>query len=1041
MALLKVAIIFTLLVSVANAMTTLQAVYNMGGVTGKITFTQQTLGGTVTINLDLLGLTNGNYQLELHEYRVNFDTTDMCSDKYLGANLTDIGTVSVTSGTGTVTAEGIDLSGTRSIEGRSFLIKENTRIQSCATIEADADYITAFAHLPAELGGTVIFRQQDNSEHADTFMYLNLYVVGTTRPQNPLKWQINRGIVMMDTTAKTDISNRCGTTIQDLYNPDNSDGIGCTQDNHANCTIGDLSAKHGDITLQESGNTMAFYGDLKLPLSGENSIIGKTLVFLNGSEYYACANIVQYPRMAAVAKFSAENVTGSIMFDQKSPLDVVNINVNLKTLLKRGGGYHVHEWPVPQQVDENEPMCDSAHVGGHFNPLNIHVDALYPKPTTATPDKYEVGDISGKFGELTSKNSYEMNLTDPNLQLFGKNSIVGRSLVIHKTGSGDRWICASIWPTDDIPMITAYARFTYPVIGYMVFRQPKGNWFAETQIYVEVDYATTFTSRTVNHNWHVHVDPVGDDMLSQTGRCQSVAGHYNPYAVDLDGDYNTACNPDNPFRCELGDLSGKHGKLSIRTQAGGKQKYFFTDISLPLSGHQTIIGRSITIHDANAGGGRLSCADVKQRLRREARVSEWSSAEGQRSPSGTITFAQDAINILTGVTKISVSLSGLNSEVAGYHVHEYPTSVSTPASQVCQSSDVGGHLNPFGGPPKGPAVGTLDEYEIGDLSGKFNSLSGAAYSADMLDWTLPMSGPYSIVGRSIVIHKNDAGGTRWACGNIKEITPDIRLVEHRAEFTGDVDGYIRLSQYVNSNGDTSNTMIEVNLHYNSDPKIMTTGHNWHVHENRKTGDCASCGDHYNPFLVNMDTGYSECSMSNPLRCEVGDQSSKVGQYDIGSGKRFYTDVNLDMEGKYSAQKRSIVIHASNGARERIACANLIPYGPSAENSELAFKTVDYTTADIETKVALFTGTDIEKILVVEKSRTVTCTNVDVYFLGEDKKYLKTQFDVNLRSNNHNNLGKFAPDKECSTTGSSEAMTISFITILLCLCLSKLRVFS
>ena len=40
-------------------------------------------------------------------------------------------------------------------------------------------------------------------------------------------------------------------------------------------------------------------------------------------------------------------------------------------------------------------------------------------------------------------------------------------------------------------------------------------------------------------------------------------------------------------------------------------------------------------------------------------------------------------------------------------------------------------------------------------------------------------------------------------------------------------------------------------------------------------------------------------MSNPLRCEVGDQSGKMGQYSIGMGKRFYTDVNVNLEGKYA----------------------------------------------------------------------------------------------------------------------------------------------
>ena len=53
-------------------------------------------------------------------------------------------------------------------------------------------------------------------------------------------------------------------------------------------------------------------------------------------------------------------------------------------------------------------------------------------------------------------------------------------------------------------------------------------------------------------------------------------------------------------------------------------------------------------------------------------------------------------------------------------------------------------------------------------------------------------------------------------------------------------------------------------------------------------------------------------MSNPLRCEVGDQSGKVGQYDIGMGKRFYTDVNLDLEGKYAGmlQSYNLMSHAA-----------------------------------------------------------------------------------------------------------------------------------
>ncbi|XP_053381588.1 uncharacterized protein LOC123557821 isoform X2 [Mercenaria mercenaria] len=1023
-------------------MTTLQAVYNMGGVTGKVTFTQTTAGQNVTINLDLDGLPNdGSYTLELHEYRVNYDTADRCSDDSIGPV---IGTASVTSGKGTLVAGGMDLSGTMSIEGRSFAIKSSVNnLITCATVEADADYITAFANLPSGIGGKVIFRQQDNSETADTFIYLDLYFVGESKPQSPLSWQINSGMVKMDVDATTDINNRCGSTIKDLYNPDGATGSGCSTDDHTNCKIGDLSAKHGDITMQMSGKTKAFYGDLRLPLSGENSIIGKTLVFMNGSDYYACANIVQYPRMGAISKFSNDNVTGSVSFHQKSPLDPVNINVNIENLITRGGGYHVHEWPVPLQINQSEVMCSSENVGGHFNPFNVSVFGLYPDSATTTPDKYEVGDLSGKFGSMATMNRYVKNMTDPNLQLFGENTIIGRSLVIHKDAAGGpRWICSTIWPADDIPMVTAYARFTYPVIGYMILRQPKNKWFAETQIYAELDYSSSTMSATVNHNWHVHEKAMGDDMLSPTQRCQSAGPHYNPYSVFLDGDYASMCNPGNPFRCELGDLSGKHGKLNIRSAVDNRKlKYFFSDMQLPLSGPQSVVGKSIVIHEANSGGGRLSCANVMEKVRREATVSEWSSAEGQSSPTGTISFVQDCIDILSCMTKVSVSLSGLNSMVAGYHVHQYPTDVNTPTSQVCQSSDVGGHLNPFQSPYPGPAKGTQDEYEIGDLSGKYDPLSGASYSTNVLDMNLPMEGPYSIVGRSIVIHKNDEGATRWACGNIVDTTPGIKLVQQKAVFEGEITGYIMLSQYIYENGDLSNTMIVVNLHNSSDQTMMTTGHNWHVHENRKSSDCASCGPHYNPYMVGMGSGYSECGMGNQLRCEVGDQSSKVGQYDIGGGKRFYTDVNLNLEGKYAAAKRSIVVHASNGGGPRIACANLIPYGPSAAKAVLKFPKTSYTVDDVETKVAAFVGTDVGNILVEESSKTLTCIDMDVYFLGESKGTLRQQFLDNINSKNHGNLGKYAPEDPCSLVAGSGIITMSVFTVVLCLFLSKLRIWS
>ena len=672
---------------------------------------------------------------------------------------------------------------------------DNVRVRVCATIEAETEYITAFAHLPANIGGKIIFRQQLATPSADTFMYLDLYWLSdsTNRVNASLNWEVTSGHVSMDFEATTSLDHRC-SSIGTVYNPTSTTSVSCSENDHSNCPVGDMTAKHGKLWINTEKGTKAFFGDLNLPLSGMNSIIGKTIAFKNGNTYIACANIIQYSEMRAQTRFSDKGVSGTITFSQVSPLDFAKISVDLKNLNLQGGGYHVHNWPVPVQTSAGEGLCDASDVSGHFNPFNVNVTFGYPLAGTSTPDKYESGDLSGKFGLMVDMANYVRNMTDTNLQLFGKNSIIGRSLVIHSAADGGRWICSTIWPVDSIPMTVAYSKFTYPVIGFIVLRQPTDQWYASTQIYMELDYGTERTSRTIDHNWHVHETPANDDFISPTSRCQSAGGHFNPYAVDLQGNYSLECGPNRPFRCEVGDLSKKHGTISIRDQNGGKLKYFFSDIQLPLSGPQSIIGKSITIHDANKAGDRLSCANIYEKKRRQGTVSKWSAAQGQGAPTGKITFTQDAMAILSGMTKVEVELSGLSLDLAAYHIHEFPTDPSAAPKDVCQAADVGGHMNPFDAeyPYTGAPEGTQDMFEVGDLSGKFSMLHGISYIYFNYDKTIAMDGPYSVVGRSIVIHKNNSGATRWACGTIEDTTAGATKVEAHAEFTGDVIGYVHM---------------------------------------------------------------------------------------------------------------------------------------------------------------------------------------------------------------------------------------------------------
>lgn len=134
-------------------------------------------------------------------------------------------------------------------------------------------------------------------------------------------------------------------------------------------------------------------------------------------------------RVKAVAKDWFGNgektgVTGRFEFIQESPFSPVKTFVMLKGLNGIINNYHVHETSIP--IDRIQP-CSDHSVGGHFNPFNVT-----KSPIRGTPDQYEVGDLSGKFDKLKDLHGFEKEYNDTNLELVAPNSILGRSIVLHK---------------------------------------------------------------------------------------------------------------------------------------------------------------------------------------------------------------------------------------------------------------------------------------------------------------------------------------------------------------------------------------------------------------------------------------------------------------------------------------------------------------------------------------------------------------------------------------------------------------------------------
>lgn len=139
-------------------------------------------------------------------------------------------------------------------------------------------------------------------------------------------------------------------------------------------------------------------------------------------------------------------VRGYIQFDQPSPSQPVRIHVNLLGLDQFTESYpwHVHDYPVRNALLRSYP-CSDSEVGGHYDPRNAAANPNYATdcfPGNATA--CEIGDFSNKVGYLRNDQQWQ-TFEDPNLSLYGSESIIGRSLVIHRgVPEENRWVCANI---------------------------------------------------------------------------------------------------------------------------------------------------------------------------------------------------------------------------------------------------------------------------------------------------------------------------------------------------------------------------------------------------------------------------------------------------------------------------------------------------------------------------------------------------------------------------------------------------------------------
>lgn len=259
-----------------------------------------------------------------------------------------------------------------------------------------------------------------------------------------------------------------------------------------------------------------------------------------------------------------KGIKGEVTMHQRSLFEPTWLNFTVHSavnelkenteFLRDFGGYQIRELPPDPTKSNQDIHCISC--GSVYNPNNINEDNL-PPPGFGTQDQYPIGSLSGKL-QMRNKNyphNYILPLTpgkelngiywDVFLPMSGPQSIVHRSLSVEKIDPHENtnitrtiWTCGTVSLYQEnrryqTQMITAEVLFRYPIVGRILFRQPRDEPMLDTTVLIE--YLIHADGSTLNssdsHRWAIHLDPPGKDFYNWSERCLSTNHVYNPYKV------------------------------------------------------------------------------------------------------------------------------------------------------------------------------------------------------------------------------------------------------------------------------------------------------------------------------------------------------------------------------------------------------------------------------------------------------------------------------------------------------------------------------